>query len=136
MSFFLYFLMMLVVTMSTSNTIQSSLIMSSLIPHNPLPPCASYVDCSSGTGRSYNFMSEILSVTICQEICEEDIQCRYYSFNHNTTSPHYHHCYLSTGCDGVLTGLSWISGPRTCHTRTITSTEDQSYSHSLLRATR
>ena len=136
MHFFLcFFLTMLVFTMSNS----SSLIISSLIPQNPLPPCATYIDCSSGTGRSYNFMPEILSVTNCKEICERDTQCMFYSYNHNTMSPHYLHCYLSSGCDVVgepEQGQGWVSGPRSCASRTITSTDNQSYSHSLLRATR
>ena len=130
---FLYLIQaMLVFTMSTS----SSHILTSLIPQNPLPPCASYIDCSSGTGRSYNFMPEILSATNCQEICERDTQCRFYSYNHSTNSPHYLHCYLSTGCDGGQSAQGWVSGPSSCDSRTITSTDDQSYSHSLLRATR
>ena len=120
--------------MSTSG----STIMSSLIPQNPLPPCASYRDCSSGTGRSYNFMPEILSVTNCQEICGRDIQCRFYSYNHNSSSPHYLHCYLSTGCDGVEPGddgdgldQGWVSSLSNCESKTI-----KSYRHFLLRATK
>ena len=49
-------------------------------------------------------MPEILSVTNCEEICQRDIQCSFYSYNHNSSSPHYLHCYLSTGCDGVEPG--------------------------------
>ena len=127
-------LMMLILIMFTSSSAKNSFLVSSLAPQDPLPPCAIYIDCSTGRIKSYNFLRGVLSATTCQEICERDTQCRFYSYNYNTTSPHYLHCYLSTGCEEAGFGDGWISGPGTCD---LTSTDIQNYVRSfLLRATR
>ena len=109
-------------------------------PPNPLlPPCGSYSDCSSGEDGSYNFRPDVPSASSCYSLCQTDPHCKYYSYNYSMDSPHYRHCYLSTGCARLAQGRTstWISGPKICGHQVINSSDIENYtSHIFFRATK
>ena len=86
-----------------------------------LSPCSSFLDCSSGGFTSYNFLTEIPSISSCHDRCLSDPQCNFYSYNYSQHSPHYRHCFLTTACQGGRNGQArmseWVSGPRVCQAR-------------------
>ena len=65
-------------------------------------------------GLAQDYLTSVPSLTTCQQRCNNDLQCQYFSYNINPSNYLYRHCFLYKECQLGPDSSDWVTYSSLC----------------------